>query len=402
MEKKAYTVSAINKYVKNMFLNDGFLSHVYVKGEVSNCKYHTSGHLYFTLKDNEGAISCIMYRSSVQNQKLQLENGMKIQVSGRIDVYERDGKYQLYATSFEQEGLGSLYEKYAKLKEQYEEMGLFDPSFKRPIPKMCDKIGIVTASSGAAIHDIMSVSMRRNPYVQLILYPAKVQGQGASLSIAEGIRTLDAMGLDVIIVGRGGGSMEDLWAFNEETVVEAIFKSHTPIISAVGHEKDFTLSDFVADLRAATPSAAAELAVFDISLTLRQIDKYKNELDLRFASQLRNKKAKLDSYLKALKHLDPSLRVTSMRNRLEQKALYLDQTFFRLMDQKKNKLKYYALKLDGASPLKRLKSGFLYAENQDGKHIVSVNDIKVGDQIQGYLIDGLITSRVESITKNKG
>ncbi len=258
-----YSVSQVNSYIKNMFVQDFLLNRLQVRGEVSNCKYHTSGHIYFTLKDKSGTLSAVMFAGQRKGLGFHLQEGQQVIVTGSVDVYERDGRYQLYAREIKREGMGDLYERFLKLKEELEDMGMFAAEYKQPIPKYARAVGVVTASTGAAVRDIMNISARRNPYVQLVLYPALVQGEQAKYSIVRGIRTLDRLGLDVIIVGRGGGSIEDLWAFNEEMVARAIFECSTPVISAVGHETDVTIADYAADMRAPTPSAAAELAVFD-------------------------------------------------------------------------------------------------------------------------------------------
>ena len=240
------------------------LQSIMVKGEVSNCKYHSSGHIYFTLKDEKGTIACVMFSANRSGLRFRMEEGQQVVVSGRIDVYERDGKYQIYVQEIRLDGAGALYERYEQLKRELEERGMFAPQYKRPIPKYIGTLGVVTAATGAAVQDIINIARRRNPYVQIILYPAIVQGEAAVPSIVNGIRALERLGVDTIIVGRGGGSIEDLWAFNEEPVAQAVFDCSIPIISAVGHETDTTIVDFVADLRAPTPSAAAELAVYDI------------------------------------------------------------------------------------------------------------------------------------------
>ncbi|MEE0348847.1 MAG: exodeoxyribonuclease VII large subunit, partial [Lachnospiraceae bacterium] len=249
MREKAYWVSEINRYIKHIFDSDFALGRIYIKGEVSNCKYHSSGHIYFTLKDNQSQLSCIMFASNRDGLAFELQEGQSVVVFGNITTYERDGKYQLYAKEIKLDGAGILFEKYMQLKKELEEEGLFAPEYKQSIPFFSNKVGIVTAITGAAIHDIQNIATRRNPYIQLYLYPAQVQGQGAAESIVRGIQVLDQMDMDVIIVGRGGGSIEDLWAFNEEIVARAIFECCTPVISAVGHETDVTIADFVADLR---------------------------------------------------------------------------------------------------------------------------------------------------------
>ena len=259
--KNTYSVGQVNRYIKNMFTQDYLLQKIYVKGEVSNCKYHTSGHIYFSLKDETGTLNCVMFAGHRRGLAFAMKNGDKVIVGGSVDVYERDGRYQMYAKEITLEGAGTLYERYLALKQELEDMGMFAQEYKQPIPRFIRRLGVVTAPTGAAVQDIRNISYRRNPYLQIILYPALVQGAGAAESIVKGIQMLDKTDVDVIIVGRGGGSIEDLWAFNEEIVARAIFECSTPIISAVGHETDFTIADFAADLRAPTPSAAAELAV---------------------------------------------------------------------------------------------------------------------------------------------
>ena len=273
-----YTVKQVNSYIKNMFKQDFLLNSVSVKGEISNCKYHTSGHIYFTLKDADAALSVIMFASQAAKLAFKLKDGMSVVVSGRVDVFDAAGKYQLYANTVQQEGIGELYQKFEQLKQYYEDMGYFAKEYKRPLPAFTKKLGVVTSKTGAAVQDIMNISQRRNPYIQIGLYPAYVQGEHAKQSIVRGITRLDKMGLDCIIVGRGGGSIEDLWAFNEPEVVEAVFNASTPVISAVGHETDFTLTDFVADMRAPTPSAAAELAVTEAVAVENRIYEYERRL----------------------------------------------------------------------------------------------------------------------------
>ena len=266
--RNVYTVGQLNAYVKNMFTQDYLLQSVFVKGEVSNCKYHTSGHIYFTLKDPKGTISCVMFAGNRKGLSFRMQDGQQVIVGGSVDVYERDGKYQVYAKQIVLDGAGQLYEKFEALKRELEELGMFSEQFKQPIPKYVKTLGVVTARTGAAVRDVIQIAKRRNPYVQIILYPAIVQGEEAVPSIVNGIHALEQLGVDVMIVGRGGGSIEDLWAFNERAVAEAVFNCSIPIISAVGHETDTTIIDYVADLRAPTPSAAAELAVWDLGSLL--------------------------------------------------------------------------------------------------------------------------------------
>ena len=395
------TVSKINAYIKNMFRQDYVLSRVSVKGEISNCKYHTSGHIYFTLKDEGGTLSAIMFASQVKSLSFHLSDGMQVIVSGRIEVYERDGKYQLYANSIVQDGIGDLYKKFEELKKQFQDMGYFESEYKRPIPYFSKKIGIVTASTGAAIHDIMNISYRRNPYVSLVLYPALVQGEGAAPSIVSGIETLDTMGMDVIIVGRGGGSIEDLWAFNEECVAEAIFNAKTPIISAVGHETDFTIADFVADLRAPTPSAAAELAVADIHQIENRIagcEELVNKACMKVISQ---KRAVIDNYSMRLKYLNPVSRINEKRITLDRLKERLDDNMSRLLKDYRHKLEVYASRLHGVSPLEKLGQGYSCTQNENGVPVTSVSNISLGDIITTTLKDGEIISQIKEVKNNE-
>ena len=276
--KNVYTVKQVNSYIKNMFTQDFMLNRIYVKGEVSNLKYHTSGHIYFSLKDESGTIACVMFAGSRSGLSFHMEEGQQVVVLGAVSVYERDGKYQLYAREIILDGAGLLYERFEALKKELEEMGMFAAEYKQPIPRYARTIGVVTAPTGAAIRDIINVAKRRNPFVQILLYPALVQGDGAVSSIVKGIHMLEEKQVDVMIVGRGGGSIEDLWAFNEEIVARAIFECRTPVISAVGHETDTTIADYVADLRAPTPSAAAELAVVDYRQLVESVRIFKNQL----------------------------------------------------------------------------------------------------------------------------
>lgn len=395
------TVSKINAYIKNMFRQDYVLSRVSVKGEISNCKYHTSGHIYFTLKDEGGTLSAIMFATQAKSLSFHLSDGMQVIVSGRIEVYERDGKYQLYANSIVQDGIGDLYKKFEELKKQFQDMGYFESEYKRPIPYFSKKIGIVTASTGAAIHDIMNISYRRNPYVSLVLYPALVQGEGAASSIVSGIEKLDTMGMDVIIVGRGGGSIEDLWAFNEECVAEAIFNAKTPIISAVGHETDFTIADFVADLRAPTPSAAAELAVADIHQIENRIAGYEELVNKAFMKVISQKRAVIDNYSMRLKYLNPLSRINEKRITLDRLKERLDDNMSKLLKDYRHKLEVYASRLHGVSPLEKLGQGYSCTQNENGVPVTSVSNISLGDIITTTLKDGEIISQIKEVKNNE-
>lgn len=391
---RVYTVAQMNSYIKNMFRQDFVLSRVEVKGEISNCKYHPSGHIYFTLKDEGGSLAAVMFAGQAKGLSFRLENGMKVVVSGRIDVYERDGKYQLYASKIENDGLGELYKRFEELKKYFEEMGYFSQEYKRPIPKYARKIGIVTASTGAAVHDIMNVSYRRNPYISLVLYPALVQGAAAAESIVKGIETLDDMGLDVLIVGRGGGSIEDLWAFNEAVVAEAIFNAKTPVISAVGHETDFTIADFVADLRAPTPSAAAELAVTEEAETETLIEAYMEKLNSVMESRLSMYRNSLDRLKLRLEFLNPKAMVDERRQRLIQLYDRMGAAFDSIYKGKRHRLELYASRLNGVSPLAKLGQGYSYTEFEDGRHLSDISEVKPKDRIQIYIKNGNMKAEV--------
>ena len=325
-----YSVAQVNRYVKNMFTQDYFLQNIYVKGEVSNCKYHTSGHIYFSLKDESGTLSCIMFAGSRKGLAFRMKDGDKVVAGGRVDVYERDGRYQFYAREITLEGAGALYERFLALKQELEDMGMFAQEYKQPIPEFARRVGVVTSPTGAAIRDIANVSTRRNPFVQTILYPALVQGEGAAASIVKGIQMLDEAGVDVIIVGRGGGSIEDLWAFNEEEVARAIFECRTPVISAVGHETDFTISDFVADLRAPTPSAAAELAYFDCRSFLYAMQGYQERIERARWNRIDVNRAKVERYQTRLQYLNPESRLRDQ----QQYAADMQERISSAMEQK--------------------------------------------------------------------
>ena len=317
--QNVYTVGQVNSYIKNMFSQDFLLQSLFVKGEVSNCKYHSSGHIYFTLKDGKGTISCVMFAGNRSGLAFRLTEGMQVIVQGTVDVYERDGKYQLYAKNITRDGAGALYEKYEQLKKELEERGMFAPEYKKAIPPYIRTLGVVTAPTGAAVRDIINIATRRNPYVQIILYPAIVQGDGAAESIIRGIHALEKQKVDVIIVGRGGGSIEDLWCFNEESVAEAVFDCEIPVISAVGHETDTTIIDYVSDLRAPTPSAAAELAVYDVKAFMERLSGQKTVLN-------RTLERKLTYCRLQLKNQEARLKMNSPISRIREKKMWLLHT----------------------------------------------------------------------------
>ncbi len=392
-----YSVGQVNSYIKNMFAQDALLRRINVRGEISNCTYHRTGHIYFSLKDHTGAISCVMFKGDSQSLTFRMQEGQKVVVSGNISVFERDGKYQLYAREIQLDGEGALYQQYMQLKRKLEALGLFSAEHKKPIPVYAGTIGIVTAPTGAAIRDIIKVSYRRNPYVQLILYPALVQGTQAAQSIVQGIRTLDAYGVDVIIVGRGGGSIEELWAFNEEPVARAIFACRTPVISAVGHETDTTIADLVADLRVPTPSAAAEQAVLEYRQLVNHMELLKNQLADRIEQ-------KIHLYRQRLEHDRLRFLYAGPQHKLNEKKQYIAELMDRFPKEMQGKIldrKYQigllAERLDGISPLKKLQQGYSYTELSDGKAFRCLKQVEPGDMVTIHVTDGRVRARVEEM-----
>lgn len=383
-----------------MFSREYALSVVFVKGEISNCKYHSSGHIYFTLKDASSAIACVMFAGDRRGLSFRLSDGQEVVIGGTINVYERDGKYQLYAKKITLAGEGILYEKYERLKKELEEKGYFEESRKKPIPRYVKTLGIVTAQTGAAIQDMIQISSRRNPYVQLVLYPAKVQGEGAAETIVKGIECLDKYGVDVIIVGRGGGSIEDLWAFNEEKTAEAIFRCVTPVVSAVGHETDTTIADYVADLRAPTPSAAAELVVYDVRQVLDVLYGYKERLIRTVLEKVDMLREQIGYEEKKLKMYNPSNQVIQKRQYMADLEERLVQQMKWLTEQKRNRLQILAGRLDGMSPLKRLASGFAFVTDETGTQIDTVQKVRAGDRLDIVLRDGKIRADVKEVEEN--
>ena len=399
--QKVYSVGQINTYIRNMFTQDFVLNRVSVRGEISNLKYHTSGHIYFTLKDASAAIACVMFAGARGGLAFRMSNGQQVVVDGAVNVYERDGKYQLYATKIRQDGAGELYEKFLELKEELEEMGMFAPEYKQPIPKFVRKLGVVTAPTGAAIRDIISIATRRNPGIRIILYPAKVQGEGAAESVAAGLAALDALGVDVIIVGRGGGSIEDLWAFNEETVARAIFSCHTPVISAVGHETDTTIADFVADLRAPTPSAAAELAVEDVTAWLQALDEDALQLQRIMQRMIKDARSRLRECELRMRYAKPQQRLMQQKQRLDEYEERLRRAMQSLLEQTRHQLALIEERLRRLSPYEKLESGYGCILTEDGRRIRSVSQVAPGEVVQIYLADGRMTARIQEVKESK-
>lgn len=418
--RNVYTVKQVNAYIKNMFTQDFMLNRIYIKGEVSNCKYHTSGHLYFSLKDESGTIACVMFAGQRSGLSFRMQEGQQVIVLGSVSVYERDGRYQVYAKEIVLDGAGLLYEKFIKLKKELEEMGMFAPEYKKPIPKYVRTVGVVTAPTGAAVRDIINITRRRNPYVQILLYPALVQGDGASESVVRGIRALEEAKVDVMIVGRGGGSIEDLWAFNEENVARAVFECSVPVISAVGHETDTTIIDYVADLRAPTPSAAAELAICNYRELLETIRTERERMHRSMRRKLEIASLHTARYAEKFRYLSLSGKLKSMRQQLagyeEQipKAMHqrleqeqertrkvqemLPLLMERNLRESRQQLAIRIERMKGLSPLAKLNQGFSYVQGSEGT-VKKVADVKKGDWLRIYVTDGQIEARVTDTKK---
>lgn len=393
------SVSQVNMYIKNMFMRDYRLNDISVKGEVSNCKYHSSGHIYFTIKDKTSQLSCVMFASMRKNLEFKLEEGQSVIVDGNISVYERDGKYQLYARNITKEGFGKLYEEYEKLKKRLLEEGLFDKSKKRKIPAYAAKIGVVTARTGAVIQDICNVSNRRNPYVQIILYPAKVQGTGAAETIIKGIKYFEKTDVDTIIIGRGGGSIEDLWAFNDEKLARVIAGCKKPIISAVGHETDTTIADYAADLRAPTPSAAAELAVYSYRETVIALREAGHSLRWQMENILKIKKLKLAGYITVIQHESPKNLINDRRMFVADMQEKMENLMRQKLVSSKHQLELYIQEMKGLSPLYKLQGGYAYVSDESGRNIKSVDELKKGEQINLAFKDGYAKAVISSKKK---
>ncbi|MDE6602977.1 MAG: exodeoxyribonuclease VII large subunit [Lachnospiraceae bacterium] len=393
--QNVYTVAQVNSYIRNMFTQDFMLQKVRIRGEVSNCKYHTSGHIYFTLKDEKSAISCVMFSSDRKGLPFRMAEGQQIIVSGSVDVYERDGKYQLYARQIELDGIGALYEKYERLKAELAERGMFAEEYKRPIPRYIKVLGVVTAETGAAVRDIINVATRRNPYVQIILYPAIVQGEAAAPSIINGIHALEKLQVDTIIVGRGGGSIEDLWAFNEEAVAQAVFDCGVPVISAVGHETDVTITDFVADLRAPTPSAAAELAVCDFAQMEERMAEYACTMEHLCKRTIQAYQNRVEQYGVRLKYLSPLYTLRMKKTQSVSLEERLQAAMERRLQEARHRLALYAAHMKGLSPLDKLSQGYAYAADDAGRTLSSVEQVAVGEQIRVYVKDGSLLAQVQ-------
>ncbi|MGN0419273.1 MAG: exodeoxyribonuclease VII large subunit [Acetatifactor sp.] len=369
-------------------MQDLLLRNILVRGEISNCKYHASGHIYFTLKDPKGVVNCVMFAGNRSGLSFRLTEGQQVIVAGEVSVFERDGKYQIYARQIIREGAGELYERYEQLKRELEAAGYFDEAHKQEIPRYIKTLGIVTADTGAAVRDIIQIARRRNPYVQIILYPSLVQGAGAAPSIVQGIQALERIGVDVMIVGRGGGSIEDLWAFNELSVAQAVYQCTVPIISAVGHETDTTIIDYVSDLRAPTPSAAAELAVTDVREIIGSLELYKRDLQRRMEVHIRDWRSRCRQQESRVIHLSPAGRIREKRMycvRLEER---LQERMQRVLQSRQTRLALSIERMKGLSPLEKLSSGYAYLTDASGKNIRSVEQVSVDMKLRVQLADG--------------
>ena len=388
MKINPITVTELNLYVKNKVAEDEYLNNVYVSGEISNFKHHYSGHMYFTLKDENSLIKCVMFKSYTATLNFVPKDGMKVAVLGTVSVYERDGIYQIYAKAMQEDGVGALYEEYEKLKKKLELEGLFDESHKKKIPFMPKVVGVLTSNTGAVIRDIINVSTRRNPNVNIKLLPVPVQGEGAGIKIAKAIKQMNELKLaDVLIIGRGGGSLEDLWPFNEEVVARAIYESEIPIVSAVGHETDFTIADFVADLRAPTPSAAAELVVSDIFDVKNTLDIYENRLKILLKRKTEVMRLRFEKVMASRVYKDPLKRINDKYLEVDKFTKEIENLGKNKLQKVKSEFSNVIAKLDTLSPLKTLVRGYSITE-KDGKVVSSSNDLKSGDCLNLRFIDG--------------
>ncbi len=395
MKRNVYSVGQVNQYIKNMFAQDFLLERILVRGEVSNCKYHASGHIYFTLKDTAGAIACVMFAGNRRGLTFRMKEGDNVIVSGSVQVYERDGKYQLYAREISLDGVGERYVRLEQLKRELAEMGMFAPEYKRPVPAYARTIGIVTAPTGAAIRDIQTIASRRNPTVQLILYPALVQGDGAVASIINGIHALEQLGVDVMIVGRGGGSIEDLWAFNEEAVARAVFDCSIPVISAVGHETDTTLIDYVADLRAPTPSAAAELAVWKLDTAHGHIEDLRLQMDQLMRGQIAQLRSRLESLTLQMKYASPENQLNMRLQYIMDLEDRMTKRMEQLLSEARHRMQLLAQRLESGSPLRKLSAGYSLVTDEQGNIVNDFERIETGMVLTLHMLDGDVKTRVE-------
>lgn len=394
MKPEPISVSQLNKYIKNKVDQDEYLNNVLIKGEISNFKHHYTGHMYFTLKDNNSLIKCIMFKSYTPHLNFVPKDGMSVIVLGTVSVFERDGVYQIYCKAMQQEGIGDLYKEYEKLKAKLNEEGLFAESHKKKIPLYSKRIGVLTSETGSVIRDIINVSTRRNPNVYIKLLPVPVQGEGAGKKIADAINLMNEKNLaDIIIVARGGGSLEDLWPFNEEIVARAIYNSELPVISAVGHETDFSISDFVADLRAPTPSAAAELAVPDIDELKIKLSSYNNRYKVALKKQVEYKRLKYEKCLTRRVFKEPLQRINESYLHVDTQTKNIENKFKLKIMQKRSEFQNVVEKIDALSPLKTLSRGYSIME-KNGKIIKSKKELNIGDEVNIKLYEGTTKAKI--------
>ena len=400
MKPVAITVSELNKYIKNKVDEDEYLNNVYVKGEISNFKHHYTGHMYFTLKDEKSLIKCVMFKSSTSTLKFIPKDGMKVLIFGTVAVYEAGGVYQIYCKAMQEDGVGDLYQKYEELKNKLEKEGLFRKEYKKNIPLMPKTIGVLTSQTGAVIRDIINVSTRRNPNVNIKLYPIPVQGVGAAEKIVDALKIMNENKLsDVIILARGGGSLEDLWPFNEEIVARAIYESKIPIISAVGHETDFTIADFVADLRAPTPSAAAELAQVDVYEIQKKLLAYQERFKQALRKRLELMRLRYEKAISSRVFTDPMKQINEKYIFIDMKTKEIENNILNKLKESKNKATNIITKLDTLSPLKTLARGYSITE-YNGEILKSVKQVKEDEKIEIRLKDGNITAKALKILNN--
>ena len=396
---KVYSVSQVNKYIKMIFDKDAFLTNISIRGEITNFKAHYTGHFYFTLKDDTSTIKCVMFRSAAEYVKFKPADGMKVVITGQVSVFERDGAYQIYCKKMEPEGLGELYLAYEQLKEKLTKEGLFDPKYKKQIPFLPERVGVITSRTGAVVRDIINVSTRRYPNVNLLIYPAAVQGVNVATTVIQGLEIFNKLNnVDVIIIARGGGSFEDLFGFNDEALARKIFESKIPVVSAVGHETDFTICDFVSDLRAPTPSAAAELVYPEYIDLVRKINTSNDRIILGIKNYITRRKEYVKR-VKAAKLEKIPLDIISKNRLLIDSFVKNSENKINLQIQKyRTKTAQYIAKVDALSPLKTLSRGYSVAEKVDtGKVIKSVKDVKKDDKLDIILTDGKIKAIVEEV-----
>lgn len=396
-----YTVGQINAYIKNMFTQDYLLHSVIVSGEVSNLKFHSSGHIYFTLKDDSGILSAVMFRSNASKLRQKLSDGDLIEAYGSVNIYERSGSYQLYVTSIKKAGDGAEKEELERLRVKLSEMGMFDPMYKKTVPVYSFRVGVVTSPTGSVIHDIRQVAARRNPGVEIVLHPAKVQGDGAAQSIITGIETLEKEGVDVIIIGRGGGSDEDLSAFNDEALAMAIFNCTIPIVSAVGHGDDESIADMVADVHAPTPSAAAEITVFMFDDFVRDVNMRIMTLERMMRKHIDDRRAGLRQRTLRMEALSPASRIKLQRVLYSNRAQKLDDLMNRKLDAAKHKVLIYIEKYKALSPVEKIAHGFAAVTDESGHKVTDITTVKAGDNLRLIMREGVISATATGIEKRE-